>query len=181
MKGKIAKNILIFILANILILVHFSLRVIFSYPWNLPNIITLAFLWLIIFNPREKYVLIASYAILICDLFYVSSFGVESFSQITGLLLANWLLLNFFTNRSLATVFLTGFISMLAYRAIFMALIFFNSSVDAGLKPDWFFLIKNFSAEALVTAGILCFSFLLSSVFIKRLRPEYVTERQQIL
>lgn len=181
MKGKIAKNLLIFLMANILILLHFSWRVIFAYPWDLPNIIMLAFLWLIIFNPREKYVLIASYAVLICDLFYVSNFGIESFSQITALLLANWLLLNFFTNRSLITVFLTGLVAMIAYRTIFMALIFFNSSVSERLKPSWIYLIKNFSAEALVTATVLCLIFLLSSIFIKRLRPEYISERQQIL
>jgi hypothetical protein len=181
MKGKIIKNLLIFLLANILILLHFSWRLIFAFPWDLLNIIMLAFLWLIIFNPREKYILIASYAVLICDLFYISNFGIESFSQITALLLSNWLLLNFFTNRSLVTVFLTGFFTMVIYRIAFMVLMFVSASLGEQLKPNWIYLIKNFSAEALVTTIALCLIFLFSSIFIKRLRPEYISERQQLL
>jgi len=181
MKSKILKNIFIFLLANVLVLLHFSWRIITVYPWNLPNVIMIVFLWLIILNPREQYILIASYALLVTDLFYSSIFGIESFSQITALLLANWLLLNIFTNRSLTTVFLVGLLTMSMYKIIYIFLTFLNSSLGGQIKPDWIFLSKNFVAESIVTAIVLSIFYLLSSIFIKRLRPEYISSRHQIL
>jgi len=178
---NIIKRISTFLLANFLILLHLSWRIIFHQPIDLLNIIMTVFLWLIVLNPRQKYILAATYTLLVCELFYTSPFGLESFSQISALLLANWLLLNVLTNRSLIIVFFTGLISMIVYRTIFVILSYSNSILQnntANISP---ILIKLFFHEALLTAVTLSVIYLISSIFVKRLRPEYVLETSRII
>jgi len=179
--NKIIKKILIFLLANCLVLTHLSWRIIFHQPIDLLNIIMTVFLWLIIFNPRQQYVLVATYTLLICELFYTTPFGLESFSQIVALLLANWLLLNIFTNRSLIIIFFTGLISMLVYRLVFILLMYWNSLIQNHPLSFSIILIKIFLNEALITALILSFIYLVTSIFVKRLRPEYILETSRII
>ncbi len=179
--NNIIKKISAFCLANLLILLHLSWRMIFHQPINLLNIVMTVFLWLIVFNPRQQYILIATYTLLVCELFYTSPFGLESFSQISALLLANWLLLNVFTNRSLIIIFFTGLITMIIYRILFILLIYCNSLIQKNSSVIPLALIKIFLNEALITAITLSLFYLISSLFIKRLRPEYILETSRII
>lgn len=178
---KILKKILIFLLANCLVLTHLSWRIVFHQPIDLLNIIMTVFLWLIIFNPRQQYVLIATYTLLICELFYTTPFGLESFAQIVALLLANWLLLNIFTNRSLVIVFFVGLISMIVYRLIFILLMYWHSLIQNQPFEISTILLKIFLNEALITALVLSVSYLITSIFVKRLRPEYILETSRVI
>lgn len=168
-------------MANFLILLHLTWRIVFHQPVDLLNIIMTVFLWLIILNPRQKYIVIATYTLLVCELFYTSPFGIESFAQISALLLANWLLLSFFTNRSLIIIFFTSLITMIVYRLIFIFLIYANSFIKA--QPFVFspLLLKMFFNEALVTATTLSLIYIISSIFVKRLRPEYILETSRTI
>jgi hypothetical protein len=179
--SNIIKKISIFIMANFLILLHLSWRIVFHQPMDLLNIIMTVFLWLIILNPRQKYIVVATYTLLVCELFYTSPFGIESFAQISALLLANWLLLSFFTNRSLIIIFFTSLITMIVYRLIFIFLIYANSFIKT--QPIEFspLLLKMFFNEALVTAITLSVIYIISSIFVKRLRPEYILETSRII
>lgn len=168
-------------MANLLILLHLSWRVIFHNPIDLLNVIMAVFLWLIILNPRQKYILAATYTLMVCELFYTSPFGVESFAQISALLLANWLLLHVFTNRSLIIIFFTSLVTMLVYRFIFLILTFFNSIIQNSSVSFSSILLKVFLNEALITAATLSVIYIISSIFVKRLRPEYILETSKIL
>lgn len=179
--SNIIKKISIFIMANFLILLHLSWRVIFHPPVDLLNIIMTVFLWLIILNPRQKYILVATYTLLVCELFYTSPFGIESFAQISALLLANWLLLHFFTNRSLIIIFFTSFMSMIVFRMIFLFLSYFNSFIQNRSVVFSPLLMKMFLNEALITATTLSIIYIISSIFVKRLRPEYILETSRII
>ena len=68
--NNLIKKISIFFLANFLVLVHLSWRIIFHQPIDLLNIIMTTFLWLIVLNPHQKYILVATYTLLVCELFY---------------------------------------------------------------------------------------------------------------
>ncbi len=179
--SKIIQKLLILLMANLLILLHLSWRIIFHQPVNFLNIIMTVFLWLIILNPRQKYILVATYTLLVCELFYTTPFGLESFSQIFALLIANWLLLNVFTNRSLIIVFFTGFVSMVIYRIIFIIFIYWNSLIQNYSNVFSTLLIKMFLSEALITAISLSVIYVATSIFVKRLRPEYILETSNIL
>ncbi len=179
--NKILKKILIFLLANCLVLTHLSWRIVFHQPIDLLNIIMTVFLWLIIFNPRQQYVLIATYTLLICELFYTTPFGLESFAQIVALLLANWLLLNIFTNRSLIIVFFIGFVSMVVYRLVFILLMYWHALVENESLTISTVLLKIFLNEAVITAIILSAFYLITSIFVKRLRPEYILETSRVI
>lgn len=179
--NQIIKKITAFFLANFLIILHLSWRTIFHQPIDLLNIIMIVFLWLIVFNPRQRYILVAIYVLLICELFYTSPFGLESFAQISALLIANWLLLNIFTNRSLIIVFFIGLITMIIYRLIYIILTYCNSLIHNHQITFSSILIRTFFNEALITACILSLIYLISSIFIKRLRPEYVLKTSQTI
>lgn len=178
---NIIKNIIIGLLANFLIILHLSWRIIFHQPISLVNIVMIVFLWLIIFNPRQRHILIATYILLVCELFYTSPFGLESFAQISALLVANWLLLNIFTNRSLIIVFFTSLITMIVYRIFYIILLYFDFLIQNHPATFSSILIKTFLNEALITAGTLSLIYLISSIFVKRLRPEYILETTQTI
>ncbi|MFA6548060.1 MAG: hypothetical protein WCT11_03920 [Candidatus Magasanikbacteria bacterium] len=177
----IVRKISTFFLANLLILLHLSWRIIFHQPIDLLNIIMAVFLWLIILNPRQSYNLAIIYILLVCELFYTSPFGLEGLSQILALLLANWLLLNVFTNRSLIIVFFTGLITMAAYRIVFILLLYLNSLIQNHPISISATLINIFLNETLVTTITLSLFYLISSIFVKRLRPEYILETSRII
>lgn len=179
--NNIFKKISIFFLANFLILLHLSWRIIFHHPISLLNIVMTVFLWLIIFNPRQQYIIVATYTLLVCELFYTSPFGLESFSQISALLLANWLLLHIFTNRSVVIIFFTALVTMVVYRTLFILLIYCNSIIQNHTATFSLVLIKTFLNEALITATTLSLIYLISSIFVKRLRSEYILETSRVI
>ncbi len=182
MKSKILKNILIFIGINFLIFLHLNWRNNFGDPIRFFNILMAVFLWLIIYNPRKHYnIFLALYSFLICELFYNTPFGIESFSQIITLLFMNWVLLNVFTNRSTIIVFLTGIVAMIFYRLLFIVLLFLNSSFHNYNNFDIFIYTKIFWNETIITTGVLTLFYLISSIFVKRLHPEYVINTTRLI
>lgn len=180
--NSIIKKIITFFLANVLILLHLTWRITFHQPIDLLNIVILIFLWLIILNPHRQFILAATYTLLVCELFYTSPFGLESFAQISALLFSNWLLLYVFTNRSLVIVFFVGFITMAMYRVTYIILIFFNSIIQNKTTEIYSVpVLTIFLKEALITTLTLTIVYLISSLFIKRLRPEYILDTSRII
>lgn len=172
---KIIKFIILFFAANALVLVHFLWRTHFSNYLNLINVIIIFFVWIIIVNPRQKNYWWIIYMLLLADLFYSTPFGLQSISQITALLLVNWLLLNIFTNRSLFIVVLNGLLVIVTYRLLYLILLSVYYSTNNKGTIDILSSLKIFGTEAIVNALVLGFIYLVSSVFVKRLHPEYVT------
>ncbi len=172
---KIIKFILLFLAANLLVLVHILWRTNFNNYLNLVNILMLFFVWVVIVNPRQNNFWWAIYALLLADLFNPTPFGLQSVSQIAALLFINWLLLNIFTNRSLTIVLFSGVLTIIVYRFIYLLLLLTNLSVNNQPTINILDSLKIFSAEAIVNSLILGAIYLISSIFVKRLHPEYIT------
>ncbi len=173
-KNKIIKNIIFFLLANFLIFLNLSWHVIVSPTLNLLNITLAILLWLIISNPRGNYWPYILYVSFVNDLFEKTTFGITALPLIFTLLFVHWLLLNIFTNRSLITVFLSGFSAVILYRLLFIGsnFLYYSFSNQTLINTTQ---LKLFSTEALFTASILCFGYLISAFFVKRLHPEYIS------
>jgi len=171
-KNKIIKNILLFLLANFLIFFNLSWHIIVSPTLNLVNIILVVLLWAIISNPQGDYWQHILYTVLVNDLFEKTSFGITALAMVITLLFVHWVLLNIFTNRSLITVFLSGLGAAILYRTLLTTFNFLlYSSTQTIINNE---ILKIFSTEALLTAAVLSFGYLISAFFIKHLHPEYV-------
>ncbi len=172
-KNKIIKNILFFLLANFLIFLNLSWHIIANPALNLININLAVLLWAIISNPRGNYWPYILYVAFVNELFEKTSFGITALPLIATLLFVHWLLLNIFTNRSLVTVFLSGFCALVLYRLLFIGSNFlFYSYPDQTLTNGT--QLKLLLVEAILTASVLAFGYLISAFFIKRLHPEYI-------
>lgn len=169
-KNKIIKNIIFFLLANFLIFFNLSWHIIVNPTLNLINIILGVLLWVIISNPQGDYWPHILYTILVNDLFEKTSFGITALAMIITLLFVHWVLLNIFTNRSLITVFLSGLGADILYRTLFVVFNFLRYSIAAQSN----FTLKIFITEALLTAIVLSFGYLISAFFVKHLHPEYI-------
>ncbi|EKD43927.1 MAG: hypothetical protein ACD_72C00069G0003 [uncultured bacterium] len=174
---KILKRILFFVILNALVLMNINWHTFFSNYANLLNFPLLFFLTLTIINPKQTHYFGAIYTFILSDLFFSAPFGLYSLSQILALLFINWLLLNVFTNRSLAIVFLNGFLVIMTCRLIYIFLLFLNSTIKNQPIFDWIFTIKIFLIEALVNAVALGVIYFVSLIFVKRLHPEYISIR----
>lgn len=174
LKNKIIKNILFFLLANFLIFFNLAWHIIVNPTFNLLNTTLAILLWVIISNPHGNYWPYILYVAFVNDLFEKTSFGITALPLIFTLLFIHWLLLNIFTNRSLITVFLSGFSAVILYRLLFIGSNFlyysFANQPTIGAAQWTLFFI-----EALITAGALSLGYLISAFFVKHLHPEYVS------
>lgn len=173
-KNKIIKNIFFFLLANFLIFINLSWHIIASPKLNLLNITLALLLWVIISNPRGNYWPYILYVAFVNELFEKTAFGITALPLIFTLLFIHWLLLNIFTNRSLVTVFLSGFSAVVMYRLLFIGMNFlYNSSSDQSVTN--IIQLQLFLIEVIFTASVLSLIYLISTFFIKRLHPEYIS------
>ncbi|MCX6779675.1 MAG: hypothetical protein NT034_00660, partial [Candidatus Magasanikbacteria bacterium] len=156
-----------------LIFINLAWHLIVHPPFNLINITLALLLWVIVSNPRGNYWPYILYVAFVNELFEKTSFGITALPLIFTLLFVHWLLLNIFTNRSLITVFLSGFCALILYRLLFIGSDFlFYSAADQSTfnAPQ----LKLFLTEATLTASVLGVGYLISAFFIKRLHPEYI-------
>lgn len=170
---KIIQIILFFLLSNFLVFLNLSWHIIASPTLNLFNIVLAVFLWLIISNPRGNYWPYIIYTLLASDLFESSPFGLISLSMMLSLLVMHWLLLNIFTNRSAIIVFLIGFSSVILYRVLYVI----SNSLFYVFKNEGSFgwsIATIYLKETILTAILLTLGYVISSVFIRHLHPEYV-------
>lgn len=173
-KSKIIKNIFFFLLANFLIFLNLSWHIIASPAFNLVNINLAILLWVIISNPRGNYWPYILYVAFVNELFEKTAFGITILPLILTLLFIHWLLLNIFTNRSLITVFLSGFSAVVLYRLLFICTNFIYYSYPGQTLTNSTEL-ELFLVEVVLTATTLSLIYLISAFFIKRLHPEYIS------
>ncbi len=163
-----------FLLANFLIFINLAWHIIANPVLNLFNILLAVLLWVIISNPRGNYWPYILYVAFVNELFEKTSFGITALPLIFTLLFVHWLLLNVLTNRSLITVFLSGFSALILYRILFIGsnFLFYSAAQQAVYGAVE---LKLFLVEAVFTATILTLGYLFSVFFVKRLHPGYVS------
>lgn len=173
-KNKIIKNLVFFLLTNFLIFFNLAWHIAGGHMLNLFNLVLAALLWIIISNTHGNYWLVILYVAGVNELFQKTAFGLTALPLILTLLFMHWLLLNIFTNRSLITVFLTGFCAVALYRLLFVVANFLYYSLK-NQTPVNVEEVKIFLAESFFTALLLSFTYLISTFFVKRLHPEYIS------
>ena len=170
---KIIQIIIFFLLSNFLVFLNLSWHIVASPSFNLFNIILAVFLWLIISNPRGNYWPYVIYTLFANDLFERSPFGLVSISMLITLFVMHWLLLNIFTNRSVIIVFLIGASSIILYRTLYII----SNSLYYAFKNEgslsWN-IVTIYLKETILTAILLSLGYVISTVFIRHLHPEYV-------
>ncbi len=148
-------------------------REIFPYPLNQIGIIYGISAWLILLNGSNQPLWLALCAAIILDFFSSSPFGLNVFALLSSLALFNWLLGHIFTNRSSFIVAISSLISCSVYRIIWILLL---TIVNFTGNPALFSidLFQKWLSEILLSTLLLLFLYLLSTRFIKRLKPHYI-------
>lgn len=144
------------------------------YPFNNINTIYFAVLWLIMISSGVNYFLLGLVALFVSELFSGLPFGITFASMLISLIVAHWFLLNIFTNRSLYMVFLSTFIGLIIYRAVFFVILaLYNLFSRVALWPGKEALAEIGWEIALTPCALLIF-YLLASKLTRRLDPNYI-------
>jgi len=170
--GKILK--LLFTVVLIITLQIFVVNFL-PYPFNYINIIFLSMLWLVIIASDTRVFWLGLLILYICDLFTSSPFGINSSAMLISLVIAGWFLLNIFTNRSLYMVFLSSATGLILYRILFFGFMgIYNFLTHQPLFPGAE-ILSDVMWEVLLSSSVLLVFYFVSSKFIKKLDPNYIS------
>lgn len=176
---QVLKKILLVILATLAIFLQFSfIPALPSFFWsiNLPLAIVLVFL--IFFGLREA-VLAAFFSGFLMDSWHFSPFGVYLFTFLVVIFLAQLILNNWLTDRSLYSFLALSVISSLAFN-IFWSLLNFLFSFGRGTNTfflfSWGFI--KYSFFSIPWLLLICgASFVFLSLVSRRLKPVFLNKR----
>ena len=116
---------------------HVLILSILPWPFNHINIILILFLWFIIYNGHERILWLVLPLAFLLELFVSFPFGLTSAALLFTVLIMHWLLINFFTNRSLYIVFLAGFLGITIFRFSFIALLLMANLFNTDFAISW--------------------------------------------
>lgn len=154
---------------------HILILSILPWPFNHINIILIIFLWFIIYNGNERILWLIFPLSFLLELFVSFPFGLTSAALLFTLLIMHWLLVNFFTNRSLYIVFLAGFLGISIFRFSFILLLLAANFFNPNFTLSWPEIFTNIFYEITLTTGVFFFFFLFTRLFFKRLNPKYLS------
>lgn len=163
------------LLAVFIFVAHVLILNIFPWPFNHINIILVLFLWFIIYNGHERILWLILPLAFLLELFVSFPFGLTSMSLLATLLIMHWLLINFFTNRSLYIVFLSGFLGITIFRFSFIALLLVANLFNKNFAISWPEIFTNIFYEIVLTTGVFFFFYLFTKLFFKRLNTKYIS------
>ncbi len=146
---------------------------IFPFPINQINLLYVIPAWLILIYGNSRPLWLALIPSLLLNSFSSAPFGLNGLAFISGLALYTWLLGSVFTNLSSSVVLISGFIGGLCYRLLWVGLIML---FHANQEPLLFSLdlLQNWGSELLLNTLLLAALYLLSTRFVKRLKPHYI-------
>ncbi len=154
---------------------HVLILSILPWPFNHINIILILFLWFIIYNGHERILWLVLPLAFLLELFVSFPFGLTSAALLFTVLIMHWLLINFFTNRSLYIVFLAGFLGITIFRFSFIALLLMANLFNTDFAISWPEIFTNIFYEITLTTGLFFFFYLFTRLFFKRLNPKYIS------
>jgi cell shape-determining protein MreD len=143
---------------------------------NALNAIIIALVWLISLREFRVVVWWSAGLGFILDLYSFLPFGLHLFSLLASVFLARWLLLNFFTNRSLYSYLALTFFAILAYEicrqtiaAVFYAIISQQTAMNLNIN----FWISEAYILGLNMAGVVAV-FYAQNYISQKLRPVFL-------
>ncbi len=158
-----------------LVLVHNVLVDILAYPFDLINIVYVALVWWLIYNPgvRTNTLIIAT--AFFAELYSATSFGIVLTSFAVSLLATDWMLKNVFTNHSWYMVFLTGVLSIAVYRVLYiLGIVFTFVFLHTGSIPNSK-IILDIVQEIIFSSTLLVIVYFVSHTFSKKMNPRYIS------
>jgi len=145
------------------------------YPLNQINIIFVAMAWLLILTGRANVLWYGAPLAFLIEVFGSSQFGLNSLLLLFSFLLIFWLLINYFTNRSLLIVMLLGVIGMTFYRSCYILYHLIFTSGEENINWSLGGIFSLYGIEIIVTTITLTLFYLLTTIFIKKLNPSYIS------
>jgi len=152
-------------------LLQVAVREFLPYPFNQINIIFAIIIWLIIFTNQINVLWVLLPVSFLVEIFSPALFGVFSAAAFLSLSLVSWFLLNIFVDRSVYIVLLSGILGVLGFRLLKVLLsgilLKYNFLSSTEILIDWLW-------EIALTAATLAVFYFFTSLFTKRLHPEYI-------
>lgn len=144
------------------------------------NILLIFLVFTLIINGIDKALFYAFFAGIIMDIFSFMPFGTYSFSFIFSILAANFLQINFFTNRSLYS-----FLALTASATIlsFLFSVIFNLIISLFLTENYISLNNEFYLSAVyqlfINTLLMIFVYYLTNYLSKSFRPVFLTRSKK--
>ena len=170
------------LLLLITVAVHVFVIELLPYPFNQINTIFLVAVGLLILTVNMKNLWICLLFGFVLEFFSTLPFGVVLSALLISGVLVYWILTNVFTHRSLYMVFLTGGIGIFIYRIIIIGIMTFRNFLHHNtIVVDFHKTCIDMIVEVLTTTITLTLFYLLLHAFVKKLRPEYITNSRRLI
>ncbi len=156
------------------IVAQLGISLVLPFPFNNLDLLFLLLLWLLFFWSLENVLLGAIGIGFLLELFTALPFGVNLFSLPLAILLINWFMKTFFTNRSLLIIIIIGSTGVVIYRAVYLLLILASNLFFKTIAFAWQDILLNISAEIILTTIALAVMYLIGLFFTARLRSQYI-------
>ncbi len=155
------------------------IREVAPFPFSQINLIFASIATLVIAYGNNRPLVIAAVATLLLDGFSSAPFGLGSLTILSGLACHSLLLSKIFTTHSPSIVALSGFLSNLLYRILWLIIIISLNLSQNNTGILNFDLLQKWSADVFLTTGTLVLMYMLSTRFVKRLKPNYINIQRQ--
>jgi len=170
---KIASNAILVIFFS---MVQANFLTALPWPWNFFNLILSIAIFITVILNYHRGLWFALFSGLIIDLFSFLPFGTMTCAMLATVIVTNSLFNNFFTNRSLYSLIILGFLGNVIYFVffLFINLVFFTFNITNNL--DIFFTAANlygFFWQAVFNISLLTFLFLIFNFVSKKLKSVF--------
>jgi len=169
------------IISNAVLVIFFSmvqtnLLVSLRWPWNFFNLILSIVIFITVILNYHRGLWFALFSGLIIDLFSFLPFGTMTAAMLLTVIIINGLFKNFFTNRSLYSLIILGFLGNIVYFVffLFINLVFFVFDITNNL--DIFFTPANlygFLWQTIFNVSLLAFLFFVFNFVSKKLKSVF--------
>ncbi len=175
------KIILFLIFTALLYLAQVSVWEMLPSPINKINIIFLFFVLMSAFLTVGKFLWLIVPLAFYLEIYSSAPFGVSSLSFYLGVLFLNFILINFLTNRSAFTVFLSCLLGLLAFRVVYVVMLFTTDFFShSGFPPNLLQVALSALLESVLSACLGVLFYLLVIFIIKKIRPGYLVSIEKI-
>lgn len=176
MLKKILRFLIPLFFALSVFLIQIAVSNLLPEPWSRVNLIMVMAVWFLIFQERYgKYIWLVFGLSLFTELFHSTPFGLNTVSLFFSLYFLDWFLVNVLTNRFFLIVFLAGTVGTIAYRAVYLLLIYFFGffgGPSVVLNSDVFVSI---GWETLNSSALLTLIYLVYILSAKKSSPKYIS------
>ncbi|HLD61144.1 MAG TPA: hypothetical protein VJA27_03385 [Patescibacteria group bacterium] len=154
---------------------HAVLFTIAPFPLNSINSIFVAMIWLMLYTNTARVLWLVIPFALLTEIFSSLPFGFQSIALFTSLTIVNFLLVNFFTNRSVYIIFFIGLSSVFTYHVLLRFMLFVHSLITKTVFTLPRQMLFSIMSEVLLTSLVLVLLYLLTARRLKRLNPTYLS------